>query len=401
MSNTASEMDLDAQQALFFGHMGPLRKSPPPTSGAPGASPSHQAGAKRQQTDADPKDGKRDVPGSHDVGIQQWFKARAGGTLGERRHDVRAQGVRDSRGVARIQGLQAHSTGPEAGTDPCLPPSGHGDASLHEERGVGDDTSFVRCSDQVANHQGGGADQAELLPQTGALQAAADHAARTVVGDEPEGGSNGPRQVAWLGGCRAELADVAMESRPTTLEVDPTVRAVPSKDLLSQLVQMRRGSTEETILRFHSLRHLSPAVKADWIQFQLVVSLRPNFVAFSDRHWSQHSVFLLRLHQQGFQGSWEARRHIDGVTRVTDRGTTLAPVILALHAGPQLILQSMIDQWHTQASVHALTQPTTIGQPRFGKDRAWLSDDGRVPEPIQREHDSAVYLLWLMQATDA
>ena len=183
------------------------------------------------------------------------------------------------------------------------------------------------------------------------------------------------------------------------------------------------------------------------------------------------TYLLPRLHQQGFQGSWEARRHIDGVTRVTDRGTTLAPVILALHAGEQLILQSKIDQWHTQASVHALTQPTTIvclqiqrfireagvmrrdhrsllgyqcavhlpifdgpddtavhilpyqvvamqlhygaqpttghyrtamiGQPRFGKDRVWLSDDGRVPEPIQREHDSAVYLLWLMQATDA
>ncbi|CAE7642777.1 unnamed protein product, partial [Symbiodinium sp. KB8] len=59
------------------------------------------------------------------------------------------------------------------------------------------------------------------------------------------------------------------------LDVDQTIRGVPAKDLLSQLVQMRRGSTEETILRFRSLRHLSTGVQAEWIQFQLVVSLRP------------------------------------------------------------------------------------------------------------------------------
>ena len=198
--------------------------------------------------------------------------------------------------------------------------------------------------------------------------------------------------------------------------------------------------------------------------------------AWSNTH-VQHDVaelvtyLLPRLNQPGFQGSWEARRRTDDITRVTDRGTTLAPVILALHAGEQLILQTMIDQWHTQASIHALTQPTTIvclqiqrfiweagvmrrdyrsllgyhcivhlpifdgphatdvhilpyqvvamqlhygvqptkshyrtamiGQPRFGKDRVWLSDDGRTPEQIHREHDSAIYLLWLLQVDNA
>ena len=187
----------------------------------------------------------------------------------------------------------------------------------------------------------------------------------------------------------------------------------------------------------------------------------------------QHDVaelvayLLPRLHQQGFQGSWEARCRTEDVIHVTDRGTALAPVILSLHAGEQLILQSMIDQWHAQASVHALTQQTPIvclqiprfiweagvmrrdhrsllgyqclvhmpifdspdertahlapyqvvamqlhygarptsghyrtamlGQPKFGKEKVWLSDDESVPQPILREHDSAIYLIWLMQ----
>ena len=196
--------------------------------------------------------------------------------------------------------------------------------------------------------------------------------------------------------------------------------------------------------------------------------------AWSNLH-VQHDVaelvtyLLPRLHQQGFQGSWEARCKVADITRVTDSGTTLAPVTLALHAGEQLILQSMIDQWHAQASVHALAQSTHIvclqiprfiweagvmrpdhrpllgyqclvhmpifnapdvphvhfapyqvvamqlhygarptaghyrtamlGQPQFGKEKVWLSDDECVPVPILREHDSAIYLLWLMQAS--
>ena len=80
-----------------------------------------------------------------------------------------------------------------------------------------------------------------------------------------------------LGWVDVELNWLTLRWNPgqQALEVDSTVRAVPTKELLSQLVHMRRGSTEETILRFRSLRHLPPAVRADWIQFQLVVSLRP------------------------------------------------------------------------------------------------------------------------------
>ena len=55
MTTTTTEMDLDAQEALFFGHLGPLRKTPPSTSGALGDPASHNGGAKRQRTEMDAK----------------------------------------------------------------------------------------------------------------------------------------------------------------------------------------------------------------------------------------------------------------------------------------------------------------------------------------------------------
>ena len=395
-----------------------------------------------------------------------------------------------------------------------------------------------------------------------------------------------------LGWVDAEMNWQTLRWNPgqQALEVDSSVRAAPTKDLLSQLVLMRKGATEETILRFRSLRHggqsgmdsvpaggisqargsssLVDPSRMDWecgvacarlqieegsssirfprqrdlelpvsaklglarllklslsnptnlcylnstlialswalLQAQLCGTLQQALVpaiSFLTQEpklphgrsvqvlshlpllakmqaWSrlhvQHDAELIayllpRLNQPGFQGSWEARRHIDANTCATDGGTTLAPIVLALNAGEQLILQTMIDQWHAQASIHALTHPTILiclqiqrfiweagdmrrdyrsllgyhctvhmpvydgpdtttvhimpyqvvamqlhygeqpttghyrtamlGQIRFGKDRVWLSDDGCTPAPIQREHDSAIYLLWLMQAS--
>eukprot|EP00439_Symbiodinium_sp_Y106_P038005 s4389_g4.t1 len=59
------------------------------------------------------------------------------------------------------------------------------------------------------------------------------------------------------------------------LEVDQSLRPIPTEDLLTQLVQVRKAVTEETLLRFKSVRKLSKEVTADWIQFQICVSLRP------------------------------------------------------------------------------------------------------------------------------
>ena len=202
-------------------------------------------------------------------------------------------------------------------------------------------------------------------------------------------------------------------------------------------------------------------------------SLAVAYQATNQLH-SQHDAaelityLLPRLQLEVFDSSWEARLHVAGDIRVADTGPLLAPITLAPVPGEQLILPSMIDQWHAQASIHALKEPSTvvcmqlqrflgnagimqrdsrlllgyqctvhlpvfcnsattevshvpyqavamqlhygeqptsghyrtimIGQPLFGKDRMWLTEDGCTPEPIQREHDSAIYLLWLIQA---
>ena len=48
-----------------------------------------------------------------------------------------------------------------------------------------------------------------------------------------------------------------------------------TEDLLAQLVQMRKAVNEETLLRFKSVRRLTTEVTAEWIQFQICISLRP------------------------------------------------------------------------------------------------------------------------------
>ena len=59
------------------------------------------------------------------------------------------------------------------------------------------------------------------------------------------------------------------------LEVDNTIRPMSTEDLLAQLVQMRKAVNEETLLRFKSVRRLTTEVTAEWIQFQICISLRP------------------------------------------------------------------------------------------------------------------------------
>ena len=59
------------------------------------------------------------------------------------------------------------------------------------------------------------------------------------------------------------------------LEIDQSLRPIPTEDLLTQLVQVRKAVTEESLLRFKSVKKLSKEVTADWIQFQICVSLRP------------------------------------------------------------------------------------------------------------------------------
>ncbi|CAE7266338.1 unnamed protein product [Symbiodinium microadriaticum] len=58
------------------------------------------------------------------------------------------------------------------------------------------------------------------------------------------------------------------------LEVEESLKPTSTSDLIAQIIQVRKGVTEDSLLRFKSLRRLSPDVKADWIQFQIAISLR-------------------------------------------------------------------------------------------------------------------------------
>ena len=52
------------------------------------------------------------------------------------------------------------------------------------------------------------------------------------------------------------------------LEIDNSLRPVPTEDLLTQLVQMRKAVTEDALLRFKSVKKLTTEVTAEWIQFK-------------------------------------------------------------------------------------------------------------------------------------
>eukprot|EP00439_Symbiodinium_sp_Y106_P010489 s6324_g1.t1 len=58
------------------------------------------------------------------------------------------------------------------------------------------------------------------------------------------------------------------------LEIDNGLRPISTEDLLAQLVQMRKAVTEDTLLRFKSVKRLTTEVTAEWIQFQIIISLR-------------------------------------------------------------------------------------------------------------------------------
>ena len=54
------------------------------------------------------------------------------------------------------------------------------------------------------------------------------------------------------------------------LEIDNGLRPISTEDLLAQLVQMRKAVTEDTLLRFKSVKRLTTEVTAEWIQFQII-----------------------------------------------------------------------------------------------------------------------------------
>ncbi|CAE7242509.1 Pol, partial [Symbiodinium sp. CCMP2456] len=97
----------------------------------------------------------------------------------------------------------------------------------------------------------------ERLTETAKSQQAMDHA----------------RSLGWLDNDQSWKV-LKWNPAQQALEVETALRAVPTADLLAQIVQVRKATTEETLLRFKSIRPLSTEVTTDWVQFQIAVSLR-------------------------------------------------------------------------------------------------------------------------------
>ncbi|CAE7211158.1 unnamed protein product, partial [Symbiodinium sp. CCMP2456] len=97
----------------------------------------------------------------------------------------------------------------------------------------------------------------ERLTETAKSQQAMEHA----------------RSLGWLDGDQSWKV-LKWNPAQQALEVETALRAVPTADLLAQIVQVRKATTEETLLRFKSIRPLSTEVTTDWVQFQIAVSLR-------------------------------------------------------------------------------------------------------------------------------
>ncbi|CAE7864971.1 unnamed protein product [Symbiodinium necroappetens] len=268
MTTTTAEMDLDAQEALFFGQLGPLRQSPPSTSGALGNPPSNQGGAKPQRTDADPKgQGK-----SHKGKGRGKGKGKGGPQLGPK----------TERGMYPAAAMWAYSSGSRSG---LATPWGREDAMSEykdsETQSEWIETKVHKLTQLVLRQEqtlaslrqdmvmhlfmkNGESGMVPVLCETVTLEAAS----------KKEEAMTHAKSLGWVD-SEGHWLTLRWNPGQQALEADSEIRGVPTKDLLSQLVQMRRGSTEETILRFRSLRHLTTGVQAEWIQFQLVVSLRP------------------------------------------------------------------------------------------------------------------------------
>ncbi|CAE7591001.1 unnamed protein product [Symbiodinium sp. CCMP2592] len=265
------------------------------------------------------------------------------------------------------------------------------------------------------------------------------------------------------------------------LEIDNSLRPIPTEDLLAQLVQMRKAVAEETLgdlgldpvpaLSFSSpggrshVEHIEPVDRASIlahagppagtthdmpVQVLHSVPWLTMLQAWPHVH-RQHDAaelvmyLLQRLLHSGFNGGWEARNYDS--TQGLPRKPLMAscalqcPVSLlciqlqrfashegALHRDVRPMVMSSdrirmpifdaVDTmrvWYASYQVVAMLlhygdtpdsgHHRTIlrGQPVFGDENQWITDDSCTAKPVQHEHDGQIYILWMRQVyqTDA
>ncbi|CAE7250051.1 unnamed protein product [Symbiodinium sp. CCMP2592] len=163
------------------------------------------------------------------------------------------------------------------------------------------------------------------------------------------------------------------------LEVDSTLRPIPTSDLLAQLVNVRKAVTEESLLRFKSVRKLTPEVTSDWIQFQIIISMRQEGGALWSTltQWIGQAAWhtlgcrlrkdrpaydnLVRLHYGTFPLPVSALSMLCKSDRVSAPAASSALKVLKL-----LPWSVLLQAWNNVHQQHDAAELTTYLLPRFG-----------------------------------
>ncbi|CAE7940093.1 unnamed protein product [Symbiodinium necroappetens] len=461
MTTTPTEMDLDAQEALFFGHLGPLRKTPPSTSGALGDPASHNGGAKRQRTETDAKgQGK-----SHKGKGRGKGKGKGGPQLGPKME----------RGMYPAAAMWAYSSGSRSGLDT---PWGREDAlSEYKDSEAPQDwlegkvyklTQLVLRQEQtlaslrqdMVMHlfmKNGESGMIPILCETEEAPSKLSYSLKIALfkqllitmherleaASQKEEALTHAKSLGWVD-SEGHWLTLRWNPGQQALEVDSTVRGVPTKDLLTQLVQMRRGSTEETILRFQSRpngysfnwwfpfdrtqrrcgRHCRAGSGAQrgmcWgVVFDAEIwsyqctdhspcYIHPGSISRDSKVLGRPDAELTTLFMSPTEAPplprfiWEEgvmrrdHRSLLGYQCLVHMPIFDSPHEHTAHLAPYQVVAMQLHYGARPTSGHYRT--AMLGQPKFGTEKVWLSDDESVPQPILREHDSAIYLIWLMQA---
>ena len=146
-------------------------------------------------------------------GLHRWFRRADDRSLAPHTGQPPSGGVRSRMDESSREHLGA--VGTEARADSCLSSPGLGDLPLCSLRQGGNGAGALRSCRQMANNEGGGAGQIDLLLETRHVQAAADLTAPTTERDDQGQGSHGSGGVSQLGRREATLATSTLEPSST------------------------------------------------------------------------------------------------------------------------------------------------------------------------------------------
>ena len=251
-------------------------------------------------------------------GLHRWFRRADDQSLAPHSGQPPSSGVRSRMDDSSCEHLGA--AGSEARADSCLSSPGLGDLPLCSLRTGGNGAGALRGCRQMENNEGGGTGQIDLLLEARHVQAAPDLTAPTIERGRSRTKEAMDRAASlnWVDE-RQHWRHLHWSPAQQRLEVDQSLRPIPTEDLLTQLVQVRKAVTEESLLRFKSVKKLSKEVTADWIQFQICVSLRPEGGAI-----------------------WSTLNQVSGTTTLDGRGGILLHEVIRCDEGGWVSIDDLV-----------------------------------------------------------